>query len=368
MSDNVNITPGSGIVVRADDVGGVMFQYIKLDVGGDGVSKPVIAGGTDGLPVDLLSSPATGIYVRPAAGQTFPVSLAATVNVAAPSPLSVAAVVAAPVFVRLSDGTNAIATLPISGTVTANQGTPAAVASGWPAKITDGTDTVGISSVSTARALKVDVIQTVTTATAQTDSASFVAATTKVVPIAGVYDDSVASPTAGQFGGVRITAFRGLHVNLRAAAGTEIGSAAAPLRIDPTGTTKQGIKLFDDSGNAFSDTNPLHSQPAHGGNTRISVSVSLSASQTAAAVWTPGAGKKFVILTAYLVVSVTGTLKLFDGTDTSANRMFDGTIPTGFFPLTFNGQPFKAALADNILKYTSGTGLTAVITLHGYEV
>jgi|ERR1044071_504710 hypothetical protein len=41
MTDNVTL-PGSGAVIRSDDVGsGVQIQYVKLDVGGDGVSTPV---------------------------------------------------------------------------------------------------------------------------------------------------------------------------------------------------------------------------------------------------------------------------------------------------------------------------------------
>lgn len=371
MSDNANITPGSGIVVRADDVGGILYQIMKLDVGGDGVSKPVFAGGTDGLPVDLLSSPATGIYIRPASGMTFPVSIAATINVAAPSPLSVAAVVTAPVFVRLSDGTNPIASLPVSGTVAATQGTPANAAGSWFTKISDGTDIVGISSVSTARALKVDVIQTVETATAQVDSATFTAASSGVVPIAGVYDDSVAAPTAGQLAGVRITASRGLHVSLRAAAGTEIGSSTAPLRVDPTGTTAQPVKLKDASGNAFSDANPVPTLPSVSGRTRVTKSVSLSASQTAQAIWTPTSGKAFYITDVELVISVTGDLAIFDGSNAAANMLVNGVSggwAVGRHSFHYEAQPWASAAVNNILKYTSGSGLTAIITVHGFEI
>jgi len=49
----------------------------------------------------------------------------------------------------------------ISGTVTANQGTPAVVGNAWFMKISDGVDTVGISTVGGSKALKVDVIQSV---------------------------------------------------------------------------------------------------------------------------------------------------------------------------------------------------------------
>jgi len=41
MADNVAITAGSGTTIAADDVSGVMYQKVKLDLGGDGVSDPV---------------------------------------------------------------------------------------------------------------------------------------------------------------------------------------------------------------------------------------------------------------------------------------------------------------------------------------
>lgn len=50
MADNVTIDPGAGgATVAADDVGGVHYQRVKLDAGGDGVSTPVVSGA--GLPV-----------------------------------------------------------------------------------------------------------------------------------------------------------------------------------------------------------------------------------------------------------------------------------------------------------------------------
>lgn len=44
MADNLDVTPGSGKSVATDDVGGIHYQKIKLDGGGDGVSIPVLAG------------------------------------------------------------------------------------------------------------------------------------------------------------------------------------------------------------------------------------------------------------------------------------------------------------------------------------
>lgn len=42
MADNVPITAGSGTLISTDDVGGVQFQRVKLDLGGDGLSSPVV--------------------------------------------------------------------------------------------------------------------------------------------------------------------------------------------------------------------------------------------------------------------------------------------------------------------------------------
>ena len=36
MADNVNITPGSGATVAADDIGGVLYQRVKVSHGADG--------------------------------------------------------------------------------------------------------------------------------------------------------------------------------------------------------------------------------------------------------------------------------------------------------------------------------------------
>lgn len=37
MADNINVTPGSGAVVAADDIGNVLYQRIKPVIGADGV-------------------------------------------------------------------------------------------------------------------------------------------------------------------------------------------------------------------------------------------------------------------------------------------------------------------------------------------
>jgi hypothetical protein len=56
MADNVNITPGAGKVIAADDIAGVMYQRVKPSWGADGVATDVSV--ADPLPVGgtLLSS------------------------------------------------------------------------------------------------------------------------------------------------------------------------------------------------------------------------------------------------------------------------------------------------------------------------
>lgn len=44
MADNFEFTEGSGVFGAADDVSGVLFAKVKLDLGTDGVSAPVLAG------------------------------------------------------------------------------------------------------------------------------------------------------------------------------------------------------------------------------------------------------------------------------------------------------------------------------------
>jgi hypothetical protein len=58
MADNVPITAGSGTSIATDDAGGVHFQRFKLDVGGDGVSVPIV--GSDTVPDNQVQ----GVPVR----------------------------------------------------------------------------------------------------------------------------------------------------------------------------------------------------------------------------------------------------------------------------------------------------------------
>lgn len=101
---------------------------------------------------------------------------------------------------------------------------------------------------------------------------------------------------------------------------------------------------------------------------------SFSTAQTATPIWTPAAGKTFVI-TDYLVVisgNVDGRVTVFDETDIQNNRLING-----FFDVSINAPlsivsnlrtPFMANAADNILRLTSTTALDVDISLNGYEI
>lgn len=63
----------------------------------------------------------------------------------------------------------------------------------------------------------------------QADKSTFTEGTTSVTPIAGEYNTAPTTPASGQAAAVQITQNRGLHINLRNAAGTEVGTVATPV-------------------------------------------------------------------------------------------------------------------------------------------
>jgi len=58
MADNTTITPGTGATIAADDVGGILYQRVKIGVGVDGVATDLAPGQTTksaSLPVTIAS-------------------------------------------------------------------------------------------------------------------------------------------------------------------------------------------------------------------------------------------------------------------------------------------------------------------------
>lgn len=62
MADNVGYTPGSGVTIASDDIGGVHHQRVKISIGGDGSASDIAGDTTNGIDVDIT---------RIAAGENF---------------------------------------------------------------------------------------------------------------------------------------------------------------------------------------------------------------------------------------------------------------------------------------------------------
>lgn len=104
-------------------------------------------------------------------------------------------------------------------------------ASGGPVLFGTSTDPISITCVSGCGG-----------AAAFSDNAAFSFGSTSIGNMGAVVDDTATNAVAENSAGApRMTPQRGLHANLRNASGTEVGTAGAPLRVDPTGTTTQPI-------------------------------------------------------------------------------------------------------------------------------
>lgn len=493
MADNIAITPGSGATIATDDVGGVQYQRVKLDIGGDGATVPVPGDATYGIDVDVTRVSGTvavgdgggsltvdgtvtvqdggGSLTVDAASLPLPTGAATETTLAGiktgtdkipASPATDRAAANAPFSTRLSDGTNfyqtntaaqlpsalvggrldvnigASAAVPVTdnggaltvddggstisvddgggaltvdGTVTANQGTAAAAAAAWPTKISDGTDTVGISTVSGAKALKVDVVQSAVAG--QADKSGFTEGSGVVTPVGGVLNETIgADPTEDQVAALRITAKRGLHVNLRSAAGVEQGTNAAPVQVGDAGgsltvdapvgtpvfvrlsdgaaaitnlatnlaqvggnavaTAASGIPkvgLTDQAGAAYGYLNPLLVQPAAPMFTIWRAHATYSASQTDIALITPNGGKRLVITSIIITVTTSGILAIYDQANSSGNQFYKGTpVGSGAVIVINFPVPQKLSAVNNILRYSTGASAAGDICVQGYEV
>ncbi len=113
MADNIAVTEGSGKTVATDDISGIQFQRVKLTLGADGVN--------DG---DISSSnpiPATVSGVATATKQDSQTALLTTIDADTGN-------IATSVAGLLTDTQLRATPVPVSGTVTANLGTIAGVA------------------------------------------------------------------------------------------------------------------------------------------------------------------------------------------------------------------------------------------------
>ena len=102
MADNVGYTPGSGATIAADDIGGVLYQRVKMIHGADGIAHETADGNP--LPIKAMGELIEAIEAMRMAIQ----SLNRTVGMAQVNPLTGR---------MLVDGSGV--TQPVSGTVSA---------------------------------------------------------------------------------------------------------------------------------------------------------------------------------------------------------------------------------------------------------
>jgi hypothetical protein len=119
------------------------------------------------------------------------------------------------------------------------------------------------------------------------DRSAYTFGTTSFGVSGGVFDDTPpADLTTGLSGAFRVTPKRGLHINLRNQAGTEIGTSTTPIRTDPTGTTPQPVSgtVTANQGTANTAANAWPAKVTDGTNT-----AAVKAASTAAAATDPSA-------------------------------------------------------------------------------
>lgn len=107
------------------------------------------------------------------------------------------------------------------------------------------------------------------------DDGAFTFGTTAVNISGGVLDDvATATCTENSACAPRITAQKGVHVNLRNNAGAEVGTSGAPLRTDPTGTTTQPVSGTVTANQGTANATPWNENVAQVGGASVSTAAS----------------------------------------------------------------------------------------------
>ena len=368
-SSLIPASASTGLLVNVSAVAGnvavVNPSGQKLAVDASGITLTV--GGT----VAISGNPAvaqSGTWnIGTVATITNPVTVTGTVAISGTVPatqsgtwnIGTVATITNPVTVT---GTVAISGTPtVQGTVTVTQGTAAAVAGAWPLKLTDGTNSATLQNVGGTYCLPVKVLAQAGGGYSQQDKTAFTEGTTYVEVIGGVYNDAFSSgPSAGQVSVTRITANRALHVNLRNAAGTEIGTSSNPVAVAPSGATLP----VSGSVTAVPSTADVTT-----GQTAWRAHVVVSAGQTSIAIRTPTSGKKTYVEGIIITLSGgSGLLYIYDGTSSASTRLWASTVTwANQTDRITPARPIPLAAINNILRYDSGASVVGDIVAWGYE-
>lgn len=249
--------------------------------------------------------------------------------------------------------------VPVSGTVTSNQGTAAAAASAWPVLVTeDGTNAVVKPGDDANNAVRVNVVAG---GAAGGTSSSFGAAVPATGTAAGASDGTnmqlprVFDGDTG--GGTQYVS--GSILRKQASGGTvEAGTAADPLRVDPTGTTTQpvsGTVTITPSGTQTAAGAKTNNNAAPGA-TNVGALVALA--NAAPPSWTEGnlvlasvdlgGSLRTLIMNATIAVTQSGSWSL------AANQSVNAAQINGVTPLMGNGATGTGALRVSIANDSTG--------------
>jgi hypothetical protein len=96
--------------------------------------------------------------------------------------------------------------------------------------------------------------------------------------------------------------------------------------------------------------------------------VAYTASQTAQTIHAPASGRTVYVEGFIVQPTASGTLTIFDNTDSASTRLFSGTLPAGLSPIIVTPtKPIPLSAANNILKFSSGSASTGDVTAFGFE-
>jgi hypothetical protein len=330
MADNVPITPGSGKDIATDDVASVHYQKIKVDLGGDGVSSPLVRG---------QQTKANSIPVTHASDDTVAIATGSKV--------------------QLTDGTSDATVRNLA----ANDALNVAIVDGSGAQITSFAGTGGTSA---------------------TDGASYTQNTTPGTPVMGVYEASPTTVVDGDLSMVAIDASHRIRVSVDASAldvNSDAVDSGAPVKIGGQARSSFPTAVANaDRVNAIFDllgrqliAHIAPEQAVHKNKTYTS-------QQTGSTIWDPTAGKKIAVTS--VVIGTYGTTSgriivwLGDNADTSFSQDVDQVIvAASFAPSTTSkpglvytpASPVFCTTADREIHVTSDAGISFDLTIEGYE-
>ena len=350
MADNFAVTAGTGTTVATDDVAGVHYQRVKLVDGTLDASTAIAAGGgvEAGALRVTLASDSTGVVSIDDNGGTITVDGTVAVTNAGITSIDGKITVCNTGAVVLAAGTALAGKVGIDQ-VTANAN-EVVLKTGSTTAVTSGTAANCKVEATIAAAQTVAVTNAGTFAVQA--AAVLGAETTKVI---GTVNDKVADGDLITLGAKAD--------NKSTATDTTAVSAMSVLKEISYMEQNPASRAVTNAG-----TFATQNSDALVAATFVVKTVDFTASQTAQTIWTPAGGKKFVITDMVISASAAGTLTVFDATNNTTLRVNQIFLAANGGAVVNYRKPYVSATADNVLKYTTGSGVAGSITVSGYEI